>query len=314
VTRPRPRTLLVIGAVLALGWAGYAGAQKLHADRAAPLERRIESMRAFIAEASDERVRHRGVTAELDAIVDRTLGGDLETVDHALRTRLNRFGEEIGLDGLTVNTGRHVARETPARSQLRKPAERTLRDEIDFVELEGTVAGEGTLEQAIRLVHAIDAAPWMKRIDVVRVDPRDGGARLAVTMRLTTLFLPGRAPSAAPSDAIDPAGFDRHRALVERNPFALLPPAVPPPPPAAPAPKAYDYGRWTITGIVETPAGAEVWLRDAQTSRTRRLAVTEGLEDVVLTAVRGDLAVFESGNETFVVAIGQTLASRRSRK
>ena len=81
--------------------------------------------------------------------------------------------------------------------------------------------------EVVRLIDRVQAEPWLKYVDQVKLDPKENGQRVDVTLRLKTLFLPGRAPSKAilgPSDTEVVAAAaipERYAALIEANPFAL---------------------------------------------------------------------------------------------
>jgi len=81
-----------------------------------------------------------------------------------------------------------VRRASPARTLFKGNAQRTLRDEVDFVELPAVVSGQGNYEQALRLISSIENEPWIKRIDSIKMDPKDNGGKFDFSLRLTTLF------------------------------------------------------------------------------------------------------------------------------
>ncbi len=308
------RIILPLAALGAAAWLGSMAARKSYFAPRATLLTPIDGHRAFLIEAAKER-RDRGrLEAALKHYVDRSLGGDLQTVDHRLRSRLNRLGEAAGLKRLTVTTGHASSRQSPAKSQFqRRGIQRGLREEIDFVELQGSISGEGTLEQVLRLTHRIQAEPWLKKIEHLKIDPRENGKRFAMTLRLRTLFLPGRTPTQPILDSPAPAGFERYASLVETNPFAVPPApskAKPAPPePAAAAPKpAFPYAQWVLTGVAEAAAGAEVWLLDRKSGESRRLLVGESLQRMVFVAARGDRAEFQLKQERLSVVVGQNLS------
>ncbi|MBT8484577.1 MAG: hypothetical protein KJO43_03295 [Phycisphaerae bacterium] len=263
----------------------------------------------------------RRVRDAMDALTDRTLGGDVEVVDHHLRTRLNRLAERAGLAGAAVGTGGPAARRSPARTAFpRGGIWRELRDAIDFVEIEGWLTAEGTLAQAVELVDAVAAEPWIKRVQQVKLDPKDNGDRVTLTLRLTTVFVPGRGPAEIPSvAAYDRGRLDRFARLLDRNPFAVPapPPApvetvaqevpTPPPPPAAPS---FPWEDWQLTGVAEGPSGREAWLRNRATGAARRLAVGEQIDRAVLASASGEWAEFALGEQRFRVQVGRNLNDR----
>ena len=152
------KIILPLAALGAAAWLGSMAARKSYFIPRAKLQATIDGHRAFLIDATKERLDRRRVEAGLQDYVDRSLGGDLQTVDHRLRSRLNRLGEAVGLDGLTVGTGHASSRQSPAKGQFkRRGIQRELRAEIDFVELQGSISGEGTLEQVLGLTHRIQA-------------------------------------------------------------------------------------------------------------------------------------------------------------
>jgi hypothetical protein len=299
------RIVLAAAGAAGLGWILWAPVARLYLVPRRQLVSDIERLRGTVATYGEERQELPRLAARLGAYADRTLGGDLESVDHALRARLNRIGEEIGLSDLSVGTGRSRALESPARAGLTGP----LREELDAIELEGFASGQGSLEQTLRLVHRLQEEPWLKLIDEVRLQPREQGKRYAVTLRLRTLLLPGRAPRPAGDWAYDPAGFAPfEQALLARDPFAL-----PPPRPAAEAPHAavtpprFPYERWVLTGVAAGPQGAEAWLRETATGASRRLSIGERLEAMELLAASGEVAEFSLDGRRYRVTVGGNL-------
>lgn len=332
-----PRRLALVVVALAVGLPlGWRTAKAFYFTPKAELRERIDTLNAQIARQEETLETRSRLDTRLKRIVDRTLGSDVETVDHHVRTRLNRIAEEIGLTGAAVSTKTPSAKRTPATSRFPGNARREMREELDFVELEVTVSGEGTLQQAIALVDRIAAEPWIKRTGNLRIDPKQNGERFGVTLQLATLFLPGREPAAHEVAAYDPARLTRFARLFETNPFHLPPPPAPAPPPTRqaerptpPSPPAFQYGQWVVTGVAQgaSTSGGEVWLKHRTSGETRRLALGEKLHEAVLLAVEVDAAVFaiHSGppgevdaaavERQFIVGVGQHLGDRtRSRR
>ncbi len=302
-------TLRITGIVVVLaglGWLGWTPVRSMYLDERADIEQRRAKLIAQVARyrsGADDSLR---VRTALQAYADRTLGGDLEAVDHELRTRLNRIGEEVGLKKLSVGTGRVRSMETPARNVAALRANKELRDELDFVEVEASVSGVGSLEAAMRLVHRIEAEGWIKRIVQVRLQPRDNGERFVVTIRLVTLYLPGRAPAGPVETVADLGGFERYQLLARRNPFHLAAkPAATPPPPAA------EQKKWVLTGVVSGPDGVEVWLLHAESGQSRRLTVGQSIEGIRFVSAEGDTAEFKFGEDRFAVRVGRPLTQNR---
>jgi hypothetical protein len=290
------KIILALVAAMALAWLGWA-----------PVKATYFNVGRLREAASD----HAGVNDSIRDLVDRTLGGDLETVDHRLRSRLNRIGEELGLEALSVGTGRVRRHETPAKSQFkRRGQQQTLRDELDFVEVEAWISGEGSLERVLRLIHRIDAEPWPKRVHQVRVQPKLSAQRFAVQLRFVTLFLPDRDPIQPPLPG-EPGDFSRYAAMAGRNPFIVPPPAPSPAPaPAAAVGPGAGLGQWVLTGVAANRGSVEAWLLNPDSHASRRLVVGESIQEATLLAANGNVAEFQLGDERFRIAVGSRLTDR----
>lgn len=299
---------VVLLAVVSLGL--FRIAKRTYFNPKAKHVSEIATRERFLADAEAENRRRRQLDDDLQEIINRTLGADLETVDHQLRTRLNRIGEELGISGLSVGTGQARKLQSPARNEFGRRTQRALRDEIDFVELEGWISGEATFEAALRLVHRIDAEPWLKHVDQVRLQPKDNGDRFGVTVRLTTLFLPKHVPSEPMLAAYDASAFDPYLALTRSNLFRVPPQGQTSGPPTPVAVAGTLQDQWTLTGVASGPQGLEVWLLNPQTGESRRLAVGETLRDLVLVGAVGETAEFRRDQQRFTVSVGQRLSQR----
>ena len=304
------RIVLFVAVLAVLGWAGYRAAQSFYFEKKTDHVDKIDSYRNYLKDAKAENRRRRELNVDFQEIVNRTLGADLETVDHQLRSRLNRIGEELGISGLTVGTGQARKLQSPARNEFGRRTNRALRDEIEFVELEGWSSGEATFEAALRLVHRIDAEPWLKHLDQVRLQPKDNGDRFGVTIRLTTLFLPKQVPSKPMLAVYDASAFDPYLALTRSNLFRVPPQGKDSGPPTPAVVVATAQDQWTLTGVASGPSGLEVWLLNPQTGESRRLAVGETLRDLVLVGAVGETAEFRRDQQRFIVSIGQRLSQR----
>jgi hypothetical protein len=238
-----------------------------------------------------------------------------------MRSPINRIAEEIGLRGPAVGTGGRRTLRSPARTAFpRSGVWRELRDEPDFVELDGWISGEGSLEQIALLGARIDAEPWMKRVDSVKLDAKDNGARFAVTIRMTTLYLPGREPDPDAVQCTEAAVGPKLVAFVQRNPFRIPPKPAPPPvavstppnpdpPPAAPT---FPWQAWAISGIAEGPDGSEVWMRNLRMGETRRMIIGDTIGGAVLIDAPAEWAEFELNGTRFRVRLGSPLSDRFS--
>ncbi len=315
---------LVLFAILLVGCIGWLfGSGRIDGSRTDLIARRdtfVKAMQTVRAQRKDR--------PELDrresVFIDRTLGGSIESVDSRLRERLYALGSAAGLSELTVSTTGTASssRGTPARREFdRRGTQRALRDEIDFVEVGATVVGEGTIEQVLRMIGWLDADGWVKRLVQIQMNPNPDGSEIRLTLRLTTIFLPGRVAAELPG----PGELDQARitALAGLNPFQIpappppVTPVAPPPDPvvATPAPKPpevrFPYDTWVLTGVAVGPDGPEAWLRNSSSKKRRTLRPGGSIGEAVLVRIDGDEAAFKLGEATFEVRIGRTLATGR---
>ncbi|MDZ4756369.1 MAG: hypothetical protein SGJ11_17980 [Phycisphaerae bacterium] len=319
---PREAAVVAVAAIalLTVGGLGYAsGAGTFSKERASLISVRKQYLNA-LARASANAERRDDLDAELQRFADRTLGSDLDASDSGLRSRLNRIGEELKLTDLRVVTQSSTVRLSPAKAEFsRTGSQKKFRDEPDFIELPASIAGEGSPEQALRLLHRLDVEPWLKRIGSVRLDQLKDGERIKVTITLTTLFLPARKGKVElkPSES-DVAAFTRYQPLAMINPFRVPPPpaAAPPtavaatPPPVPPPPAGFPYEQWLLTGLVAGPDGTEAWFRNGTTGEKRQLAPGQQLGEATFTGSSGDRGEFSQGDQRFRVPIGSAMTAR----
>ena len=309
----RIKLVLVGLAALAVMWIGYTKVvKKMYLDPRADLVKRIDDSTTKLADYRSSLNDHARVNRELQHYIDRTLGGDFETVDHKLRSRLSRIAEQTRLRNIAVGTnGAARPLASPAKAIFTGSANRELKTELDFMELEGWVSGSGTFAQVLTLVDAIETEPWIKRVDEIKFDPSDNGERFSVTVRLTTLFLPGKSPNPHATVTVNRPSADRFSALAALNPFRV-PPANAKPSSAAhnAEPAVFPYEQWAVTGVAQTFSGTEVWLLNSATRESRRLALGEKFQDVTLVAAGGEIAEFTQGTQRFIVRVGQNLSDR----
>jgi hypothetical protein len=200
-------------------------------------------------------------------------------------------------------------------------AYKSLRDEVDFIEVQGWISGVGALADVVRLITAIEAEPWIKRIDQVRLDPRDNGARVSLSLRLTTLFLPGKEPKAEqPAQPPSAELQSRFAALVSGNPFRVPPKAAPPkaeqpsvpapPAPPPPPPPPFPFGEWALTGVAQGPNGPEAWILHKPTGETRVLTPGQALDALTFAGAHDESAEFTFNGQRLSVAVGAMLDQR----
>ncbi|MBC02884.1 MAG: hypothetical protein CMJ34_06235 [Phycisphaerae bacterium] len=300
-----------------LGWASGSG--RLGEGRE-DLERRIATYVNVLTTVREERLSRPALDERIKAVVDGTLGTDLEYVDAELRRRIAALCEGAGLRDVTISTLGAGLVGTPARREFKRVAsERAYRDEPDFARVGATAGGVGSLADAVRFLHDLDVAPWVKRIESVRLDPIKDGRLIRISIRVSTIFVPGLPPDPENAPATDRRrGLERYAVLIDRNPFV-----VPEPPkarPAAkprpkPAPRKDPLTQWMLTGLVEGGPGVEAWCRHLGDGRSATLlpgVVTDlpGGGTVVLVEIDGDVATIRSGEETWRVLVGSTLDRR----
>lgn len=311
---------LGVAAVAIVGFLLFRAADAGYFQPRAELLQDIQTRTGALASRNDALSQAQRIAAELGALADQTLGSDAESVDHMLRSRLNAIVLELGLSKATVGTGKRTSRTTPARKRFagRSRAATEARERIDFVEVEAWVDGEGTLAHAFELIDRLEAEPWMKKLTAVRFEPRNNGERFGINVKLTTVFLPGRAPDPQrlAEHTYDRSSLDRYAGVIQLNPFRLPPPRQADAPSVVvaqqdpPAPPPFPYERWLLTGVAQNAAGAEAWLRNQGSGETRRLGPGEGLHEVQFVNARGDAAEFEQNGRRFIVALGDPMDKR----
>ncbi|MCZ6835152.1 MAG: hypothetical protein O7G85_05195 [Planctomycetota bacterium] len=306
----RSKVILGLVGVALLSWFASTSARRIYFEPRAELDETIDRVGARVASYRKGLRDQPRVQEALQSYVDRTLGGDLEAVDHRLRTRLNRLGEQLQLNDVVVGTGRAISRGTPAKRRFTR-REKELRDETDFIELNAWISARGTLQQTLCLVDAIEAEPWIKRLDQIDLDPQDNGASIDIVVRLTTLFLPGRDPELGEASTYDTTRIDRFARLIELNPFQVpeAPPEVVTTPEVIPTPTS-ELDSWTITGIAQSTSGYELWLLHEGTNATRVWRPGEQIENVVLVTARDELAIIQDEESQYAILVGQKLNNR----
>lgn len=316
---------LVIGLGL-VGWLAYALYDAKYAGPRDELRAKILSTRQANdrAEAGlDERFVVRRRLKQLTAPL---LGGTPSVVEHELRTSLGLVAKAQGLTDVSINTGKPAVPANPytkTRRGTNRALSRLLRDQRDFAVIGGSLSARGTLEQVLGLIAALDAQPWVGRIDSLRIQPADDARKqFELRLGLASLYVPDLASDSSGGLPIEPTGepsMGRWAPIAAKHVFRYDPPppvkpepvvvqAAPDPPPPPPPPPPYH--EWTVTGVVESPQGVEVWLVNGRTSQRRALTPGAGVLGATLVSASGESAVFAINDERFSVHTGQTLANR----
>src|SRR5262245_10099826 len=160
--------LAILGVIAGL-WLVYRTADRMYLTPRKALLDQIASAKGQISRYNQARLDRPKLMTDLKSIAEQTLGSDFETVDHRLRSRLNRLAEHAGIQDKSVGTQSPVRRQSPAKSMFKGNAQKKLRDELDFIELPGSITCQGTYDQALRLIASIEEEPWIKRIDQVKI-------------------------------------------------------------------------------------------------------------------------------------------------
>ena len=304
---------LLIGCVAALlaGYAGWMFGSKKMAQERVVTARSIQTYRNFLGEVRAQRERRDALDGELADSLDRTLGSEMETVDSTARFKLANLAKECGLKDLSVSITRSVVLDSPAKRTFRRSAtQREFRDEPDFVEVGASMNAVGMIDEVVRFLHRLDAAPWLKRVGLVRIDPEGKKGELRLVVQLSTIFVPGLEPAETLLEPDPRWPLQRYSRLVASNPFAL--PRKPEPvlatnSPALPPPSGDPRANWRLTGIVEGPDGIEAWLMNLPRQDAVEIRPGEHFGLFTLSEVEGDIATFTEGDETFRILVGSTL-------
>ena len=331
--------LSMVAGALAAGVFGYLIGERRFTDDRVQSLKDLDTYRQVLSDAAQKQKARPELDAKLQSLADRMLGPSLEAVDSQVRSRLNRACEELGLGDFSVTTGVSIARATPAKKEFKSPDQRKLGEMPDFTEVQATLNASGSAEKMYRLIFRIDAEPWTKRIESIRLNPNADGQVVKLTLRLTTPFMQGE--SAKRPLVLDSAALqqgDRYAALFGANPFRIPPPPSPTqptaiagnpaqqqpgaPPPANPSQQTtatapvdasgFPYGEWTITGIVEGPSGPEAWLRHVPSGATLALLPGVSAGELVFRRVEYDFAVFDSPLGPCRIQVGMNLTQRSS--
>ena len=309
---PQRTRQLVIGGVcvvtaIILFWAisnWVLTPRRTLANRIAKMQSDIEGYRSDLQ--GEVRVHD-----QLDTFVQRSLGGTRESVDHAMRAGLSAIAEASGISDVSVSTAPPVEVESPGRRDFKGVAGKALRDELDFIEVPGVLRGTGSWSEVMSALRGVYAAPWIARVEDVRLGGKGQRNEIDLSVEIRTLFVPGHEPTGeAPLVALN-----WPPELSEANPFLL------PKPPVSEASAAKsesrpDWARWRVSFVGRVEGVDEVWLND-QSGQTIRLQVGQFVEG---SAYQGnqqdpdgfDEAVFTRDGSVWLVPLGGSLGARRA--
>ncbi|MDX9912392.1 MAG: hypothetical protein RBS39_11230 [Phycisphaerales bacterium] len=310
-----------------LGGAGVLLVALLVCFRAwylAPVAERLEKIktaRASITALSDRVDQWSRVRTREKAVASHSLGSRSDEVEHWARALLSELATGAGLADVVVGTGElRVERNPAARERgLHKSVRDALQREAGFAVMTADVRGVGSYAAAYDLLAALEAQPWIARVESFEVRPanKDRSAFNAVA-RVWCMSYPGAGETA---HAVVPAGEasrELARSIASRELFLAAAPAPKPEPPAVrnPPPKPRDppappYAEWRLTGITESSRGVEAMFWNGRENRGAVLKPGDNLLGLVLIEASGERAVLEEEGGRSELSSGQTLAERR---
>lgn len=260
------------------------------------------------------------LTEELRQFEVRTLGSTSEEVEHALRVLLHEIGTANRLSDLSVDSHSRNPVQNPATRRSRAIIrDKSERERPDFVPVEGSLNGSGSLAQVTAAVAQLQSQEWMHRISDLRLTPRDGGRRIDLRVTLSTIYFPGAARAAADHSATSTDSEARARAevIAARALFSPVQPTpekpvevvkpTPTPPPVKPTP--LPYGKWRITGFGRGGQGPILYLVGPKQA-TQTLGVGEEVLNMVFRGLEGPFVVLELGGKQYYFGEGDTLDRR----
>jgi hypothetical protein len=316
-----PAWIKPVGALIATGGALVAAFYYMYAR---PMGRISSELNTVIATNNElnaaikDRPRVRQALKDFGAT---TIAATVDGADARFRSLLSEIAVTSGLSksSVQINTSRPERVLNPGgTSKLTTRLKDDLKKQMDFLALNGTITGTGSLEASLRTLATLRAQPWVHRIESFSLKPEDKDRqRFALTVELVTLIAPDLAPANLPEPAIIPVpdgGRSTWAGIVQKNVFREPPPVVvatqpSTPPPATPV--RPPWSDWKLTGLVESRLGTEVFLINTRDGQRLTLAVGSAVSEARFLGGQGERAYFEIGGERFEVFNGQTLEQRR---
>lgn len=329
-TPPYIIPVLAGAGVLAAGWFGLNSAYIRPKEE---LQSRIQARRTSIA-ALENTLRDRPeVRSDAKAIGAGLLAEGIDELNARFRDGLARVAEQEGLVKVTVETRPPKDELNPlvGTKGISTTLKRDLRKFPDFAVVRGTVKGQGSLEEALGVVAALEAQDWVHRVESFSIKPTDKDrTQFEVRVEAATIFAPDlarAAGSAGPEPTLALASektVDLVRQVAGKNvfrkPIDIGEPAAPavtvrttPEPGAAPPPAIpfATYEDWKLTGVALGRAGAEAFFLNVRTGEKVTVQRGGAVLDAVFLEGQGETAVIEIGGKRFEVTNGQTLAARK---
>jgi len=329
ISRQSAVRLAAAVAVVVGSWYAY---RSVYASKRDALLASMESTRSSIATLERQLKGQFEVADRAKAITATTLGARLDEVSARFRDGLSRLAETAGLVGVIVDHGDPQDIKSPLLVAKSVPSalKSSLRATSDFSVLRGTVRGSGTVEQALAALAAIEAQPWIHRVEGFTITPAAAGkgpSRCEIRIEAATLLAPRLRQGKTVDLTLAPAS-ERAMAMVQeiagRKVFAktlakreTTPPVVtiatpggpdtPPPPAQAFAP----YEEWRLTGIFSGRGGPEAFFLNVRSGERRTVQRGGTVLDAVLIDAAGERAIFEIAGQRFEIVNGQALSARK---
>jgi hypothetical protein len=177
----------------------------------------------------------------------------------------------------------------------------------------------GTLEQAVRFMHAFYSAPHLHQMRDVTFRPGEG-PDLVLDFMVEALVLPGtthKALSNEPGDRLAADVAEYVKTIAGRNPFAPYEPPPPPPRPVVrrpppPGPPPFDPSKFAVlTAVVAQGGEPEAWIHVRTSGKLLKLREGDAVE---IGPFRGTVAriearrvEIEADGDRRVLDIGQNL-------
>ena len=319
----RPSGKIVAIAVGAFGLCAvsYAAYERLYAGERRELSAQIQAERETIDSRRGQINERVEIARRRKALVETTLGGDLETVDSEFRRMLNDIALESGLAERAVEVSTRSPRGTrsPASRLVSTGFSRLLDSEADFFVVPGSLEGVGTLDEVLRALASVAHQPWVHRVDTFSIKPRRENALFDLRVGVATGFIAGEKPREAPGITPLPSGSQaRWASIVQKDVFHEPAPEAPPVKPAEPVheapkdPPPPPYRDWRQVGVWDGASGVWVVMTNLKTGENKVLYPGESILDVKFLEGGGERAVFELNGRRFELFNGSTLAQRRA--
>ena len=260
------------------------------------------------------------VKTRLASIEATTLGPTGELAEHRLRSLLTDLCGQGGLQEYVIACREPKAVGNPAADENPAEFNREMRRQADFLAIETTVTGRGSLDACMHTVALLETQPWLHRVSGVSIQPR-GKERTEfdLTAQLVTIVMPDLASDATGENAqVVPVDQSQWAAVTSRNPFIAAPPppepkvevVQTPPPPSEPKPKPKPLGDWVVTGVMRTSGGGEAILSNRKTGESRVLSLGGEVMGMRVSSILVDEVVMTEGESGYRVALGRSLAER----